>query len=503
MKLISWIRKEKTDKINNDTIDKKKSNTEKQIKSNNIYLYLFILIITLLITSVYFLDHYATDSYKMVDQGLQTYKDLKISEGRVVLYFIFSFIELIFGSVFNLNNYLFVYRIFLFMSDMIISFGILLVYNKIINIKNYTNIKQKILVFVSVLTMFLSIALTENLLFIDNLGMIIGLLLSIISSIIYVSSIKNKSFILLIILIIGTFCYQGIINFFVPLTILFIIIKDNKRIKIIELIKIMTIYLLPLCFNYIYVKVIGSESRVNNIDIEVSTLYVFYNILKYYLKYLLIPLIAILLYFIYSKIKFKTFSVNSLYVVILSIISCTLLTFGTRSILSLRMCFSIYAIIGIVEILLITNIIFTKKTFYIFLTVTLVILTYNINSSIEFQKINVQSTKINAEILQKITNKISDYEKDSTNIVTKVIFYSDKKVDFEVWGKEASASNYPTYYVNWSRVAILNIYLNKKLTELKADNNSEIYNYFINNDWNKFDEEQIVINGDTVHICAF
>jgi hypothetical protein len=131
------------------------------------------------------------------------------------------------------------------------------------------------------------------------------------------------------------------------------------------------------------------------------------------------------------------------------------------------------------------------------------ILAFNINNCINFQLQNINSTKTNAVTLDRISSEILDYENQTNIIVSKVIFYCDKNINLDFWGEEMFASKYPVYYVNWSRVYALNIYLNRKLIEQNPDENSPIYNFFINKDWNEFNEEQIIIDGDTVNICMF
>ena len=95
---------------------------------------------------------------------------------------------------------------------------------------------------------------------------------------------------------------------------------------------------------------------------------------------------------------------------------------------------------------------------------------------------------------------INEYEEENNTKINYITFYSDaERVKYargEGWcitqrGFDAGAS----------QIEALNFYLNKNYKDGKKDN--EIAEYFIKCNWDTFSDEQIIIKGDTAHICSY
>ena len=61
--------------------------------------------------------------------------------------------------------------------------------------------------------------------------------------------------------------------------------------------------------------------------------------------------------------------------------------------------------------------------------------------------------------------------------------------------------NITGFFPDWSIIKMINYYNNLNLVQV--DKNEKIAENFKNEDWNNFNENQIIIEGDTIHYCKF
>ena len=55
--------------------------------------------------------------------------------------------------------------------------------------------------------------------------------------------------------------------------------------------------------------------------------------------------------------------------------------------------------------------------------------------------------------------------------------------------------------MNWSTISILE-YFRKEKFEV-VEKNEEIQNKFLNQNWDNFDQQQLIFNNDTLHLCLY
>lgn len=180
--------------------------------------------------------------------------NLKLNEGRPLQVLYFVILNILGISINSINTYIFLYRINLAISIILITFSILFTYTLLIsNIKNITP-RKKFIVFLCTLLLFINVTICDYTLFIENFIMILGLFLSVLATHIYLLNKKSNFPITLILLLISSFCYQGVPQLFVMLSSLVVLIDkcNNTKTNILkELFNIFILYLVPLIINYL------------------------------------------------------------------------------------------------------------------------------------------------------------------------------------------------------------------------------------------------------------
>ena len=126
----------------------------------------------------------------------------------------------------------------------------------------------------------------------------------------------------------------------------------------------------------------------------------------------------------------------------------------------------------------------------------------------QFQKFNIIETdryKVNAidyEITKSICNKIDEYEESTGNKITKISVYQDKLMESTYTGVFTTGDiNTKAYSSDWGTTSILKYYFGKQLTLIS--NNQEIQKQFEDKNWNSFNEEQLIFDNDTLHLCRY
>jgi hypothetical protein len=123
-----------------------------------------------------------------------------------------------------------------------------------------------------------------------------------------------------------------------------------------------------------------------------------------------------------------------------------------------------------------------------------------------FNKVYIDKYKLNfADKLRAeyVGQAISEYQENSRNVITKIAVYNDANV---------ADPCYPDLYNNgdlvvssfntsWSNINALNYYLDTQFEKVDCD--EQYIEYFSNFDWECLSKEQLVFEGDTLHLCIY
>ena len=97
---------------------------------------------------------------------------------------------------------------------------------------------------------------------------------------------------------------------------------------------------------------------------------------------------------------------------------------------------------------------------------------------------------------------IKEYEEKNKVEVTKISIYQDKNLSYVYQGLFSTGDiNITGFSPDWSVSRMINYYNNRNL--LETENDKQIKEEFEANDWNDFNENEVIIKGDTIHFCRF
>lgn len=416
--------------------------------------------------------------------GVEEYAKQTIGNGRI-----FEYIILYIFSHLNMS-YINLYRIFIFISAFIISMSIFILLKIFYSSKNTK--KLNIFLLLSIFNIFITVSLSEMMIFIEILNMSISILMSIIASILL---FKNNNILSLITLILASLNYQATIVIFIPIYLL--LVSRNNTINKKHLIKSIAFYYFTLGLGYILLKVIQSldftiDNRVGNVNLLLNIT----SILKNYIKYGFILFVIIFIINIITKPNI-TSTKNILIIYLSTLITTTSLTFLNSSILSFRMMFSLFGMVGIIGIYLYNNI-SQIENIKPAIIIQIVFLIINITLFGLYTNLSIKQTNENNNIINEVTNIVNESNSTNQNIDKIAFCYDENVISFN----NKLAANYKPHYSPWSRKYFFELILNKGLEETTIS--KDLYNlFFYNKDWNEFNKEQIQIVGDTILVCIY
>lgn len=487
-----------------------------KVEKQKLIRYLIVLLITLLIYSPLLIGHYSTDTYRLIEMGYERYSiEYSLNDGRIFMSMI--------GQIANkMNMNINAYVIILTLFAIIISCVCIM---KLIEIMLKYKKKDKIIItsIISYVAM-MNFMYLENLYFTECIVMSISILLFILAAK-YLNEKENIIKVIILVLL-GVFCYQGTINVFITFYFVFALIKNKKLNK--EIIKNMIIVLLISLFciaiNMLQIKICGKifrleQTRTGNISkIFVNIIYIILNMDKILIysselfpKYLfLIFLISILIITaIWDKKKNnKLVNVtNIVLIIIVAIISSVIINIVSLSSFGLgRMVFSVGALIGLIFMYLYcTTTIFEKQNNYKYVMISILIIyvAINIVNTLNILISHRKANELDKQETLKVNEFMLEYEKNNNIEIKNIAIVYDKNV---TWNynelKHKSLYTHRALMIWWCNVDTINYYTDRNLQKIQMK--SEIYNiYFKDKDWDKLDREQFVFKGDTMYYCVY
>lgn len=94
-------------------------------------------------------------------------------------------------------------------------------------------------------------------------------------------------------------------------------------------------------------------------------------------------------------------------------------------------------------------------------------------------------------VVAAVERQIERYERESGVEVTKVAFYTDQRFEYQEYAFSAS----------WSDAQAFEVLAGRKLTEIEPK--PEYAAYFAQQDYKAYDEDQIIFDGDELHLCRY
>ena len=335
---------------------------------------------------------------------------------------------------------------------------------------------------------------------------------------------KKKRYLLttFIFMLLANFSYQGVVGIFVAISLVYVL-KYAKNMKqfIVNNVVVALSYGIPAIIDYVLVRLIYSSGRVSgNINLTESVRKVIvntqdmitstYGILpKYFLMIAILIVIILLVYAILKqKVERKTKIIDLLKIiyilagVMVATVAPQLMQNTDAIWFVARSTYTYASLFGILVLYLCMNYKINPIPQGIMMVLSIVLL------MVQFTRFNVILTdryKVNAmdyEITRKIMQQMDEYEKQTGNQITKVAIYEDNSLQFTYYGIFSTGdTNLKAYYKDWSIQYIIRYYSGKYLELVDQDTN--MAQAFKEQDWTSFKEEQVIFEGDTLHICRY
>ena len=508
---------------------KNKSSIKEFIIKNKVNIFILIGMIsyTFIICYNFIIPHFSNDAYYISTYGYDYYIEQFLASNRMfsaLILKIFSILDISFES-----EQLIMGIVLTFI--MAISWFVLYKFvSKLIKKEN--SIMHNILIGAASFLVVFNMCTAEGLLFIEVGTMPFGILFAILGACVLATNRKYRYIISLILVTISGLFYQVTSSIFVLLALVLIAIKNKGNIKLIvkDTIIIGLIYGFAMIVNIlgvkIWIKILENRSsgaeylvrkfEIPTISVIIDTILKYGEIILIYNvrigpKYwYLTTLIIISIIFIINKIlkkkdyfeilEYITLVVFSIIIPIIPVLATPV---GSQYIEPrMAMCFG--SIVGILAIFLLTVVRVDKNKILLLLIGTLTVLNF-IGNSI-FMVVASSSTLIANQmdklIAEQIINKIEEYE-ENTGVEIKAIGVAfDKSYTMYYMGQPAlRCFNVRSLGTDWAVKEVITTYSEKAYTNATVP--EEVSSEFLSKDWNNYDEEQLVFDGENLYICIY
>ena len=477
----------------------------------------FITIVTLCFFGIFIKMQYAPDTYFVLSDKPSKVIEEFFSCGR----FVTGFVMYIIINVLNLND-----NSIYFLSYIFAIFCTILSTYRLSNLINKDIKKNNISTLLSIL-IIINIFSFELFVYIEKGIMMFSILLSILALEQVdklLESKKIKHFLLSIIYLFIAICsYQGTVGVFVAISTIYII-KYSKTIKefLLNNIKVASIYGIPSITNFIMVRYIANNPRVGGEIVILESIKrviegikkLFVNTYNIFPEYLFLTYIIGIIVFIIYKLLFdkkesnktkilKIFGAIYIFIVTFIVTVVPQILQNTKNIWFVaRSSYPMASVIGILLIYLFNqfDIIKIEKNIVIISSVLFLIiqLICFINFGIDGYIVNY----LDKQETFKIIEQIERFETETGNTITKMIIYYDEYTTYVHPSVKSSGDiNIRTLSTNWGTRAIINYYSGRKIELVKSKVN--LQQKFNKENWDIFDEKQIILENDTIHLCLY
>lgn len=398
------------------------------------------------------------------------------------------------------------------------------------------NENQRILLsFISIVNIFI----IEYFMFMEKCGFMLAILFNILGIFFIESFFRtgNKKHFGCAILSIGlaVFTYQSTIALFMILCMLFVYkYADNFKKYIFNLFYVGIAYIIPVVMSMCTLKFVFQSKRIDNGQDELVNIisdlnrdsnlknYVYEQLKRLFIDtFKILPSYyfgIILLVVIFISVALACFGKNSMrqivHIIFIGSASCI---FSAAPMLAggwpaMRILYPFASIIGSLVINIYVNQFeytqrFKHKLWKITNAVVMFAVTVLlIGQYFSFNKVCIDKYKLNlADEIRSdyVGQAISDYQDNTGNIVTKIAFYQDASITYPPYPDLYCDGDLivSSFYTSWSDISALNYYLGTDYQ--KIDREEKYIEYFSNKDWWRLSQEQLIFDGDTLHLCVY
>lgn len=516
----------KTDKKEVEESDKpvkvvSKFNFLEYMKTNkiNIYIFLGMLIFAFIVCSNFLKEHYTNDSYYVSAYGYDYYvRHFLLSNRmfRALFLLIFKWLDIPFYKEITIMAVILTFI-------MVLAWFIL--YKFVIKLmKKEKSIIYNILIGLASFLVVFNMCTAEGLLYVEVGTMPFGILFAILGACILATDRKFKYVISLILVTMSGLFYQATSAMFVLLALVLIAIKHKGNIKAIikDTIFIAVIYGIAMIVNFIgvkiWAKILGDEFRKFEMPSIVAILATILKFGETILidnvgigpKYFYLALIAILtvIFIIGIILRKKDYFMILEYVtlIILSIIIpiIPILATPATQYIEPRMAMCFGSIIGILIIFLLAVVEIDRNKYLLIAVATITIFNFIINSVflITASSATLVTNRLDHFIVKDIIQEIEKYETTSGKTIKNVGVAFDKKYTMYYEGEPAlRCYNVRSMGTSWAVKEIISTFTGRTFKNTNVP--QDVKEKFLQNDWDRYNKEQLVFEEENLYICIY
>lgn len=456
----------------------------------------------------------ATDTYAVFANGFgASATDMLYRNGRPIIALIYEIYNL---SGLPIQMFYYISSIFalLFLGMSI------WIMQKILRTYDITENRSLLVSFISIANIFI----IEYFMFIERCGFMLAILLNVIGVHCITNFFKTekiKYFILAILSVsLAIFTYQGTIALFVLLCLPFAFKHANNFVKyILKILEIGLVYISAIILDFCAFKFFFKSIRIaEKQDLKWHIQHLFANI--EYLKlnaFSILPqhffgiiLVTVLIASLIGALFFEKKRIAHILIIVIA--SCV---FPMATIIqgtgwcAMRIVYPMASIIGVITIDFYINmrsglgnvraLKILDKAVLVAITILLVGQYFSFNSLyIDRYKLNfADENRANY-----IGEAVREYENSSGNVITKVAFYTDAETLHPYYPNLYEGDLLiSSFYTEWSDITSLNYYLGTNYK--RVEQNEKYVEYFLGRNWDNLSQQQLIFDGDTLHLCVY
>lgn len=498
-----------------------KFNFLEYIKKNkiNIFIFLGMLIFAFIVCSNFLKEHYTNDSYYISAYGYDYYVRHFLLSNRMfsaLFLLIFKWLDIPFYKEITIMAVILTFI-------MVLAWFIL--YKFVIKLmKKEKSIIYNILIGLASFLVVFNMCTAEGLLYVEVGTMPFGILFAILGACILATDRKFKYVISLILVTMSGLFYQATSAMFVLLALVLIAIKHKGNIKAIikDTIFIAVIYGIAMIVNFIgvkiWAKILGDEFRKFEMPSIVAILATILKFGETILidnvgigpKYFYLALIAILtvIFIIGIILRKKDYFMILEYVtlIILSIIIpiIPILATPATQYIEPRMAMCFGSIIGILIIFLLAVVEIDRNKYLLIAVATITIFNFIINSVflITASSATLVTNRLDPFIVKDIIQEIEKYETTSGKTIKNVGVAFDKKYTMYYEGEPAlRCYNVRSMGTSWAVKEIISTFTGRTFKNTNVP--QDVKEKFLQNDWDRYNKEQLVFEEENLYICIY
>ena len=462
---------------------------------------------------------YATDTYFTFYNGFKMSAiDMFLRNGRPVIAIIYAvhyWLGLPAESFYYISSLLAI--LFLIISIFVMQ-----------NILKKYNIDDKHRIIIS-FTSIANIFIIEYFMFIEKCGFLIGILFCLIGvwciTVYFRENNKLYYGFAFLFIILAIFSYQGTVALFVLLSIPFAYRHaDNIKQYFVRIIQIGLVYGMAVLMVLFAFKFVFNQTRISEkpnyfeniknvlvqlFDLKTHTLCIFP---EHFFEIIMIFIIIsdLILAMFCKKRLFRIFHIIVLF------FSCCIFPVATliqgTGWIAMRIIFPIASIVGVFALDFCLNNNFRKIESNSIIRILdkgilLLLLVLMVAQYFSFNKIFIDKYKLNSLDENRayyVGQAISEYEQETGCKIKNIAFYYDAKCVYPHYsGLYAGGGDVivSAYYTSWSNIRALNYYLQTEYEKVEQD--AQYREYFYSRNWDNLSKEQMIFDGETLHLCEY